>query len=469
LAARVFVSYRRSDSETATGRLVEHLDERLGPENVFRDVGSIDPGRDFTEALAENLGHCSTGLVVIGGSWLAAADERGGRRLDDPEDWVRREVAALLERKIRVIPVLLDDTPMPRASELPEPLRALARRQAVKLRPDPDFKNDVELLLRHVPGVNPPVFIYNLALTVLLFALVAFWVLRYSSWKGSILAGTLAGCATLAVVLFRLLPEHRARAVRGWIDGRYFLNPRATVALGVLALLAALASTFFGGVRILTPASSPYTSVAISDTEHPGRYSLLEPGERREVFWTLPWSRRALTVFVKGLPAAHVELSPWELETLTVPSDFLLPAVLVYCDSRFLAETAKHPPSGRDLRCNVTLAGEPLGEFPWKGQSFYVGCGLEVGLPASVRAAWDELLQGREPDPARRAELESLWETLAPGPPVRLAGGEELVVEIRNYTNPQADEFTAVGRGSAVVEDPAQSGHFPQILPLKIL
>ncbi len=73
-------------------------------------------------------------LAVIGPHWLAAEGD-AGRRLDDPQDWVRLEIEAALKRGVRVIPVQIDGARMPAAAELPPSLRDLVRRQAVVLSP----------------------------------------------------------------------------------------------------------------------------------------------------------------------------------------------------------------------------------------------------------------------------------------------------------------------------------------------
>ena len=62
-------------------------------------------------------------LVIFHELDAQAAD--GSRRLDDPADFVRYEVALALERGKVVIPVLIDDVSMPLASRLPEILQAL--------------------------------------------------------------------------------------------------------------------------------------------------------------------------------------------------------------------------------------------------------------------------------------------------------------------------------------------------------
>lgn len=129
----VFISYRREDSAPYAGRLFDWISERIGKEQTFIDVNTIQAGDDFVDVLQENVGACQILLAVIGKLWLQCVDENGKRRLDDPEDYVRIEVAAALDRNVRVIPVLVDGARMPRTEELPELLAKLGRRQAIEL------------------------------------------------------------------------------------------------------------------------------------------------------------------------------------------------------------------------------------------------------------------------------------------------------------------------------------------------
>src|SRR5262249_7591935 len=82
----------------------------------------------------------------IGPNWLESKDEAGHRRLHNPDDFVAIEIAAALDRGIRVIPVLVDGAHMPKAGELPEPLKPLARRQAAGVR-NANFRQDAETLI----------------------------------------------------------------------------------------------------------------------------------------------------------------------------------------------------------------------------------------------------------------------------------------------------------------------------------
>jgi hypothetical protein len=130
----VYISYRRGDSAGSTGRLAEALRTHFGTDRVFMDVDTIRLGDDFQAAIENKLETCDVLIAVVGRSWLTAADERGLRRLDNPEDWVRIEIEAALNRDVPVVPVLVEKAEIPDAGELPDALRALARRNAIELR-----------------------------------------------------------------------------------------------------------------------------------------------------------------------------------------------------------------------------------------------------------------------------------------------------------------------------------------------
>jgi YVTN family beta-propeller protein len=132
-SGRIFLSYRREDTRYIAGRLFDRLVGRFGADNVFMDVNSIEPGRDFRVAIKSAVGGCDVLLALIGGRWLGATDKQGRRRLDDPDDLVVLEVKTALQRQVRVIPVLVDGAAAPRRDELPEVLGDLADRNAVQL------------------------------------------------------------------------------------------------------------------------------------------------------------------------------------------------------------------------------------------------------------------------------------------------------------------------------------------------
>lgn len=133
--SHVFISYRRGDSIATAGRIRDRLVQALGRERVFVDLDDIPAGSDFVEVLQSKVAASRLLLAVIGPGWSWATDDKGNRRLDDPDDFVVREIAAALANpNTLVMPVLIDGAKMPDARELPEPLKALARRNAFELR-----------------------------------------------------------------------------------------------------------------------------------------------------------------------------------------------------------------------------------------------------------------------------------------------------------------------------------------------
>lgn len=185
----IFVSYRRKDSAGHAGRLFDRLRDYFGKERVFRDVDEIRAGDDFVETLARAVGSCDAFVLVIGRDWLDARDDRGARRLDDPEDFIRIELETALRRKILVLPVLVEGAKMVEAAELPEPLRPLARRQAIELS-EHRWDFDVQELLKRIEDVvrrDKPIWksaVFRASAAVVLlssFALGALWI--WSPWK----------------------------------------------------------------------------------------------------------------------------------------------------------------------------------------------------------------------------------------------------------------------------------------------
>jgi hypothetical protein len=146
-SGRIFISYRREETAYPAGWLYDRLAEHFGGGQVFKDVDSIQLGDDFVEVITNAVGSCDVLLALIGDQWLTITDAHGRRRLDNPDDFVRLEIEAALSRRVRVIPVLVDEAMMPGADELPDSLAALVRRQALELSPA-RFKFDTSRLLK---------------------------------------------------------------------------------------------------------------------------------------------------------------------------------------------------------------------------------------------------------------------------------------------------------------------------------
>jgi hypothetical protein len=150
---KIFISYRRDDSAGYAGRLFDYLTSRFGTQHVFMDIDAIEPGEDFRQAIENAVGTCDVVLVMIGRQWVNVTDPQGSRRLDDPGDWVRAEVATALRNKKVVIPVLVHGASMPRVHELPDDLKDLAYRNAIELS-DKRFPYDTKQLIERIEGLG---------------------------------------------------------------------------------------------------------------------------------------------------------------------------------------------------------------------------------------------------------------------------------------------------------------------------
>jgi tetratricopeptide (TPR) repeat protein len=157
---RIFISYRREDTHAIAGRIRDHLRGIYGRDNVFYDIDAIPYGVDFLRHIERSIASCDAVLVIIGRRWLKASDKSGKRRLEDPADVVRFEIATALRREIPVVPVLVDGAAMPKASKLPENIARLSSRNGLEIRHDPDFHTDMDRLIGRLPtgsGLQPRV------------------------------------------------------------------------------------------------------------------------------------------------------------------------------------------------------------------------------------------------------------------------------------------------------------------------
>ena len=150
-SSRIFISYRREDSSGHVLALLPALRRHFSSERIFKDTDNIPPGADFLKFIKQELESCSVLLAIIGREWLTIQDARlKKRRLDNPDDFLRVEVAsALKNERIRVIPVLIERAAMPGGEDLPSDLADLQFRNAIELS-DIRWETDVQLLIQAI-------------------------------------------------------------------------------------------------------------------------------------------------------------------------------------------------------------------------------------------------------------------------------------------------------------------------------
>lgn len=154
-AQKVFISYRRRETPAYAGRLYDTMVARFGEDNVFMDV-EMAPGIDFVQRITEVVSGCVVLIIVMGPDWAMTTEEEGGRRIDNPSDFVRLEVETGLGRpEVTPIPVLVSGARMPRKEDLPEEVRGIARRNAIELS-DGRWSYDVGRLVETLEGLLAP-------------------------------------------------------------------------------------------------------------------------------------------------------------------------------------------------------------------------------------------------------------------------------------------------------------------------
>jgi hypothetical protein len=149
---RIFLCYRRDDTRWVAGRLYDELHHRY---EVFQDITAIRPGIRYTDQIQEEISRCDVLVVVMGESWLSAADPQGRRRLDSPRDLVRLEIATALQRGIPIIPVLVQRASMPADIELPDDIADLTLYHACEVT-DTRWDYDVGVLLKAIDDFAGP-------------------------------------------------------------------------------------------------------------------------------------------------------------------------------------------------------------------------------------------------------------------------------------------------------------------------
>jgi hypothetical protein len=113
------------------GRLFDRLEGAEQVPDVFIDVDRIAAGEDFVDRMLAATQLSEIVLVLIGSAWRG---DGVTDRLARADDAVRLENEAALAQGKRIIPVLVDDAPMPAKTDWPRSIQRLATLNALALR-----------------------------------------------------------------------------------------------------------------------------------------------------------------------------------------------------------------------------------------------------------------------------------------------------------------------------------------------
>lgn len=154
VSPRIFISYRRTDTQMTAGRLAEALAAWFGRQTVFRDKLSIDGGDLWDDEVDRAISRDTVVLALIGDTWAnIRLPDGGGRRLDQDDDPIRLELERALVRGATIIPILVDGATVPKESDLPQSLVLLRRRNFARLRDD-DWDSDLQRLLKAIAAAG---------------------------------------------------------------------------------------------------------------------------------------------------------------------------------------------------------------------------------------------------------------------------------------------------------------------------
>jgi hypothetical protein len=231
LLMRIFLSYRRADTQDAVGRLADKLRATPGVSKVFMDVEEIDRGQNFMQAIDKAMRRSRVRLVVIGREWTKLAGADGAPRILNPSDTVAAEVRAALAGNARVIPVLVNGATMPCEAEIPADLAPLTKLNAAPLRHD-TFDSDFVLLTnaifnrRHARGVGA--------------------YLERHPFQAGLLRGMIGLVASAILLISALLALRELGIVQGALGGS---REAAIFIAGAVLLVGTFAPVFLGGAK----------------------------------------------------------------------------------------------------------------------------------------------------------------------------------------------------------------------------
>jgi hypothetical protein len=153
MPTNIFINYRRDDSIAEAGRIEDALAREFGADKLFLDTASIQCGEEWPQRIQEALNTSRILVAVIGHAWLKISDEWGLRRIDQENDWVRKELEFAIDKGITILPVLVDGAKLPPRPELlPQSISKLLSMQSVEIRPQ-YWNHDILLLIERVKGI----------------------------------------------------------------------------------------------------------------------------------------------------------------------------------------------------------------------------------------------------------------------------------------------------------------------------
>lgn len=103
----IFISYRRSDTKREAETLYHNLSQAFSAEEVFMDQHSLPLGEFFPDYLFRVVAWSDVVIVLIGANWDKEKLQSGQLRIENKNDYVRKEIEiALFKNKNNGTPII---------------------------------------------------------------------------------------------------------------------------------------------------------------------------------------------------------------------------------------------------------------------------------------------------------------------------------------------------------------------------
>lgn len=141
---KIFISYRRSDSENVAKLITEQLQVALPNIDFFLDLKGIETATEWSNQIFTELINSNAVLALIGQKWVTAFQQRTAST-----DVMLREIEWAFDKKRPVLPILVNGASMPSLKEIPPTIAQLHRMQAFTVQKS-TFADDVERLAERI-------------------------------------------------------------------------------------------------------------------------------------------------------------------------------------------------------------------------------------------------------------------------------------------------------------------------------
>ena len=146
---KIFISYRRADSEEMANNIQAKLKVDYPSSKVFLDKSSMVAGEAFTEQIHNEIDNADIFLILISPRWSSI---QGKARIKETADILRRELLRAVRKEKPIVPVLINNAKMPTKQSLPKVLQFLTQLHAITVR-DASFNADIGLLESNLTSV----------------------------------------------------------------------------------------------------------------------------------------------------------------------------------------------------------------------------------------------------------------------------------------------------------------------------